>query len=175
MRNTFTRYDSGEPLNYGITLTEAKQFLRVDHTNDDTTINLLITSSLEAAESELGFPIISRSMSVEVPVSWTVQVAPYHVNEVTSVYDGATIYADYDLVHSDDGSYITFSVLPDAAFVSIDFTTGVTVCPSNVKLAMLKYVVDNYEQRTSEVYGVSTTKSSFAFDRLLHSYKRYSI
>lgn len=175
MRTTFSRFDSGEPINFGITLSEAKSFLRVDHSNDDETIRFLITASLEAAESELGFPVVSRSMKVEAPVSWTTEIAPFYVNEVISVASNGTTYNDYELLHTDAGSCIVFSVLPSVSFVIVEFTTGTTACPPNVKLAMLKYVVDGYEQRTSDVYGVSTTKSSFAFDRLLHSNKRYSL
>jgi len=174
MGNSFSGYTSTEPLTYGLSLTDAKRYLRVDHELDDNLINMLITGSLDAAEDFLGYPITSRSMSAEYPTNWTIQIAPFYVKSA-EVMVGTSSFTDFELENKPDGAYLYFGSLPNIDKVSVAFNTGDATVSANVKLAMLKYVVDGYEQRSNDVYGVSVSKPSFSFVNLLHPNKRYTL
>jgi hypothetical protein len=132
---------------------------------------MLITGSLEAAEDFLGYPITSRSMSAEYPTNWTINVAPFYVNSVSSVSAGTASFTDYELVNSANGASLYLGSMPDTETINVTFTTGQTSASANVKLAMLKYIVDGYEQRSNDVYGASVAKPSFSFVNLLHPNK----
>lgn len=174
MSSTLSRYTSSDPLTYGISLTEAKRYLRIDHTLDDELVSMLITGSLEAAEDFLGYPITSRSLSADFPTNWTIDIAPFHVKDV-AVLEGTSSFTDYELANKDNGASLYLGSLPNTETLNVTFTTGDVSIPTNIKLAMLKYVVDGYEQRSNDIYGVSVAKSSFSFANLLHPNKRYTV
>lgn len=174
MANTFSMYSSGDPTTYGLTVAEAKKYLRVDHSLDDDLINTLITGSLEAAEDFLGYPITSRSLSASYATNWTIEVAPFYVKNV-AVMVGTASFTDMEIENKANGAYLYLGSLPNSETVSVTFDTGDATVPANVKLAMLKYVVDGYEQRSNDAYGVSVSKPSFSFANLLHPNKHYTV
>lgn len=174
MANTFSNYSSSAPADYGLDLAITKKYLRVDHNLDDDLINMLITGSLDATEDFLGYPITSRSMSGDYPTDWTVSIAPFYVKDA-AVMVGTSSFTDYTLVNKPNGAYLYLGSLPSTDSIHVDFTTGDATVSSNIRLAMLKYVVDSYEQRSNDVYGASVAKPSFSFVNLLHPNKRYTL
>lgn len=174
MANTVSNLTAGDPLSYGLSISEAQKYLRDDDPNAVDVVNLLITGSLEAAEDFLGYPITSRSLSGEFATNWTINIAPFYAKNV-SIMVGTSSFSDFELENKQNGAYVYLKSLPEVDTVSITFETGEATVPANMKLAMLKYVVDGYEQRSNDVYGASVSKPSFSFANLLHPNKHYTV
>ena len=147
---------------YGPTLTEAKTYLRVDDTNEDSLISALITASYDqvVAECNRSFAPCTQSFNA-FSSSGYIFLSTQTVNTVST--GSLTL---------NDGSW--YSYIPDGEYYSgpVVFTVGSgSVIPSNVKIAQMMLVNSFYENRLPEAIGVSTSPLSFTVNALLNPYK----
>jgi hypothetical protein len=158
-------------VSYPITLTEAKQWLRVDTSVDDNFINMLVTASLSDLESGYGFPITPKILEKKYVAGWAVPLADFTVNGVVSVVSGSNNYtADTKL----EDNVLYFTVLPDAPYVVVRFTAGYDAVPQDTVFTMLKYITDGYENRTSEL-PFQMNKSINTYDNMVGKRKFFYI
>lgn len=147
---------------YGPTLTEAKNYLRVDISNDDALISALITASYDqvVAECNRQFSPCTQSMYVWSS-SGDIFVSTQTVNTIST--GSLKEYA---------GSWYTY--IPEGEYFSgnISFTvaSGSTI-PTNVKVAQMMLINSFYENRLPEAIGVSTSPLSYSVQALLSPYK----
>lgn len=139
-----------------ITLTEAKNYLKVDFTTDDTLIGLLITSVREQAEKYTGLSLIAKTLELfndEIPETITLPY-PEH-SEVTEVKLNGVVTTGY---------YKTGLTQFILSFTEITNTTvdnsGLYVkykcsgsCPSGLKALMLKEIDEAYRNRGNYFEG----------------------
>lgn len=147
---------------YGPSLSEAKNYLRVDISNDDALISALITASYDqvVAECNRQFSPCTQSMYVWSS-SGDIFVSTQTVNTIST--GSLKEYA---------GSWYTY--IPEGEYFSgnISFTvaSGSTI-PTNVKVAQMMLINSFYENRLPEAIGVSTSPLSYSVQALLSPYK----
>jgi hypothetical protein len=147
---------------YGPTLTEAKNYLRVDINDDDALISALITASYDqvVAECNRDFSPCTHSINV-FSSSGDIFLSTQTVNTVST--GSLKEYA---------GSWYTY--IPEDQYFSgiISFTvaSGSNI-PSNVKIAQMMLINSFYENRLPEAVGVSTSPLSYSVQALLSPYK----
>lgn len=149
------------PSTYGPTLTEAKNYLRQDSSDDDTLISSLITASYEqiTAECNRDFLPVSYSMAV-FSSSGDVFLTSQDTNYVStgSLFQGA------------DGSWYTN--LGGEFSGDIVYHCNISgSLPVNVKIAQMMLINSWYENRLPQAIGVSVSPLSYAVDALLSQYK----
>lgn len=83
-----------EPTNEPISLTELKNYLKIDYTTDDDLLNVLITTSRKQIENELGgLAIVKRSFTQKQTGGLDViELLISPINSITSI----TYYEDFD-------------------------------------------------------------------------------
>ena len=143
---------------YGITLQEAKDYLKVDNALEDDMLSSLISASYEqiCAESNRDF---AQSVYTQDIVSGSYAF-------ITSQTVNA---ASTGSIHNDpDGAYLQFDDLWSGT-VTYTVATG-SVVPQNAKVAQLMLVALWYEDRNPFITG-RALKIDFAIDALLTPYK----
>lgn len=145
----------GEPLS----LSEAKSFLRIDHTADDATITRAIVAARQAAEEYLRLLLLPQTYSFEV--TGLCHVLPLPVGPAQTIQD---IYAydaegnatevnaaNYRL--SLDGHSVIFASIHAAASYLIEFEAGMASdaasVPALIKQGMLHHIAVLMEQRAA--------------------------
>jgi hypothetical protein len=149
------------PNTYGPSLTEAKNYLRQDSSDDDTLISSLITASYDqiVAECNRDFLPVTYSMSV-FSSSGDVFLTSQDTNYVStgSLFLGA-----------DDSWYTNLGAEFSGDIVYHCNISG--SLPVNVKIAQMMLINNWYENRLPQAIGVSTAPLSYAVDALLNPYK----
>ena len=147
---------------YGPTLTEAKNYLRVDISNDDTLISALITASYDqvTAECNRQFNPCTQSMTV-FSSSGDIFLSTQTVNTVST--GSIKEYAGSWYTYIPEGEYFTGNI-------SFTVASGSTI-PSNVKIAQMMLGSSFYENRLPESIGVSTSPLSYSVAAMLNPYK----
>jgi hypothetical protein len=146
--------------NYGCTVSESKNYLRVETSEDDPLIEALITASYEqvTAETNRDFTPTTYNMSI-----WSSSGDIFlSTQTVNSVSTGSLKEVDgswYTYIDQTYNGPLTFTV---AASGSV---------PSNVKVAQLLLINHWYEIRTPDVIGASATPLAFSVQALLSPYK----
>lgn len=143
---------------YGITLTDAKTYLKVEDVIEDAMLNSLCSASYEqiCAESNRDF--------VESVYTETVVSSSYFFltsQNVSAVSTGS-------LYNKDDGAYLSFDDLWSGT-VTYTVATG-SVVPQNAKVAQLMLVAQWYESRNPYESG-RAVKLDFTIEALLSPYK----
>lgn len=147
-----------------ITLTEAKQFMRIDedYEYDDFTIQTIISAQREWLEGELGLSLVPRT---GLKYKFTkpccgMNVATYipygPVNEIEAKYI------------SDDTDYILTNLGADEYYPYYRLTNSVNITysagdwegnfPAGLKLALLMLVSTSYENRENFVVGTTVNE-----------------
>lgn len=148
-------------LSFGPTLTEAKNYLRVDINDDDILISALITASYEqvVAECNRDFSPCTHSINV-FSSSGDIFLSTQTVNSVST--GSLKEYA---------GSWYTYIDSVDYSG-NISFTVAKnSTIPANVKIAQMMLINSFYENRLPESVGVSTSPLSYSVQALLSPYK----
>ena len=144
---------------YGPTLTEAKNYLRVDLSDDDNLINALITASFQQVVSECNNLFLPVTCSMNVfSSSGYIFLTSQDVNYVSTgslTYDGGSWFTYLDADYSGDVQY---------------YCNASGSYPANVKIAQLMLISSFYENRLPEVAG-ARTPVSFGVNALLNPYK----
>jgi len=147
---------------YGPTLTEAKNYLRVDISNDDALIGALITASYDqvTAECNRQFSPCTQSMTV-FSSSGDIFLSTQTVNTVST--GSIKEYAGSWYTYIPEGEYFTGNI-------SFTVSSGSTI-PSNVKIAQMILINSFYENRLPEATGISTAPLSYSVAAMLNPYR----
>jgi len=145
---------------FGPTLTETKNYLRVNFTDDDELIRAFVTASFEqiTAECNQDFLPVTYSMSV-FSSSGQLFLTSQHVNFVSTgslVYDGCSWFS---IIDSDFTGNIIYHCNASGSV------------PQNVRVAQFMLISNFYENRLPETIGASATPLSFGVNALLNPYK----
>lgn len=145
-----------------ITLVEAKAFLRIETTADDTLVTTMIKAATLSAEKYMNRTIVTRTLRASYPnteanATNRIQTAPVSAitiaeiwNSVTDVFDTTTdfvfqqgsgfpciIWGGGAVGHPDDNAF----------GVRVTFTAGYTTVPEDIKQAIKAHVAFLYENR----------------------------
>lgn len=156
------------PASEPISLAEAKLFLRVDHTAEDSVITMLIVAAREAVEAACGRAMINRRVRESLDI-WrrdAVNGAVLGVGPVTSVVavrlladNGAQSVIDperYRLEGAGDRPRLVFATglpatLRSAGGIEIEYEAGFAAAPAEVpvalRIAALQVIANLYEAR----------------------------
>ena len=174
-----------------VTLAEAKQHLRVDHSDDDAKINALISAAvsyLDARSGVLGRCIVTQTWELQLDEfpDEEIEIALGPVQSVTSVHytdqDGVTqviASSEYDV----DIVSLVARVLPvtswpqakaEANAVHVRFVAGTSAAsvPQAIKQAILLLVSHWYEERSTVNVGNISSVLPFTVEALLTPFRR---
>lgn len=152
-----------------ITLSEARAYLKVDYTDEDTLIGMLISGVREQVEEFTGLGIVARTIEyfneeipeeIALPYPEHATITEVKINDVVS-----TAYKKTGLSQ--------FIIYPESTVLSgennqgiyIKYTTSGT-CPSGLKLEMLKIIDEKYRNRGNTFEGSITELNENAYANL---------
>lgn len=169
------------PQSEPVTLAAAKDHLRFDGNEQDTTIQALITAAREHSERYLGHAI--GEQTIELSMQWfpqSIELPRPPIQSITSIKyedaDGTTQtldaseyhLADYVVV-STNGNWPATAHYPDS--VRVEYVAGYSVCPEPIKQAMLLMVGRMFD-RHAEDYDDTLARVS---DMLLWPYRSIAV
>ena len=162
---TFSTVDTGTNDSTDVLSTaDAKAWMRVDTSADDSLIADLVAESIDFVEEQYGFQLIEKTVTVEYEYyGKEVQLPLYPVQSVTSIkaidQDGTettlTVNEDYYLTGDTliiDSVY-GWEVPDDRVRLKVVYVAGYTSIPSGITLGLKKLVASNYEDRQDVVEG----------------------
>lgn len=183
-RFTFTKSATQVDLDDVVSVSELKNFLRVEHTADDTLLATMRAAAVAYVE-EYTNTLIGTYSCVGYSDRWQPLMFP-----VGPVTDGQTIVVSY--LASNGGTYqtlpatkyftdfvsqparIRFDEVPTLAddelnAIKIEFVAGHidNAVPDSMKHAIYMLVAGMYEQRSPEIVGTISTQSQFGVRALL--------
>ena len=147
---------STDPASEPITLSEAKTFLRIDSSDEDTLISEMITAARIAAEEQTGKSLISQSWQVAYddcppPV---VKLPNGPVQSVTSVKsideNAAETIVSATSYHLNALQELVFESVPSGHQIIIEYVAGFGAAsdvPANLVQGILLHVANLYEHR----------------------------
>jgi uncharacterized phiE125 gp8 family phage protein len=151
-----------------VTLTEAKNFCKIDISTDDDLINVLITAARQMCEAYTGVGFVEHNAVVvlnnlngDIYIPYGPMIA---INSVVND-QGTTLVLDTD--YTIGGNEFKRLRTPQANNITIDYTTGYTVLPDVLKTALLNQVYYLYDNRS-----VGTDNISPIAKTLLNLFKR---
>lgn len=133
IQTSFSAESSIEP----VTLQEAKDWSRIDVTDDDTLITMLLTGARQVCENYANLSFIDRTVTAKIHNGLGNFVLPF--GPVTG-----------DIAYSlNDGSVITDYSFVDAygADMTLVYAAGYQILPYNLKSAVLNQIAYMYENR----------------------------
>lgn len=162
-----------------ITLTEAKNYLRVDYSEDDVLIQDLIDTARIRLEQYAGVAMTTRTLKAVAFVNEFIELPYAPINNITKVeYLSGT-----DWVEMNVGNYFvlgdTYKKVYMTGINSTEFrftyACGYTTPPESMKTAVLKLVSDLYEYRESSVEATRPSANLTTAYELMKPFKRISI
>lgn len=159
-----------------ITLTEAKNYLRVDYPEDDDLIEALITSARVRLEQYAGVAMTNRTIQVIAFMSEFIEL-PY-------VPMGTLLTVEYwnnqDWIELQEGDYNTigttimkvYAVSYGEGEYRFTYTCGYNDPSPTMKTAVYKMLADLYEYRESSVESSSPRPNLTTAYELMKPYKR---
>jgi len=161
------QFDDGEILE-PVTLTEAKNFCKIDISTDDDLINILITAARQMCEAYTGVGFVQHNAVAVLNNSNGDIYIPYGpMIEIISVEDDAGRVLVLDLDYTIGGNEFKRLKTPYANNITIDYITGYTTLPEALKTALLNQVYYLYDNR-----AVATDDISPISKIILNLYKR---
>jgi len=139
-----------------VTLTEAKNFCKIDISTDDDLINVLITAARQMCEAYTGVGFVEHEMVAVLNNSNGDIYIPYGpMIEILSVENeqGTTLVLDLD--YTLGGNEFKRLRTPYANNITIDYITGYTTLPEALKTALLNQVYYLYDNRSVGVDDIS--------------------
>jgi uncharacterized phiE125 gp8 family phage protein len=162
---TFSTVNTGDnDSTHVLSTADAKLWMRVDTSADDSLIADLVAESIDFVEEQYGFQLIEKTVTVEYEYfGKEVRLPLYPVQSITSVktIDGSgteetlTVNEDYYLTGDTlviDTVY-GWEVPDDRIRLKVVFVAGYTSIPSGIVLGLKKLVASNYEDRQDVVEG----------------------
>jgi len=174
---------------YPVTLTEAKLHLRVDSTDEDTLINMLIAAATSHAEDYTWRTIMPTVFEyVDDDFDHEIKIDTFPIATIDSIkyYDltntlqtvPSTQYESNLLECPAEIEPASGYYWPDAYIrydaVAVRFTAGyasAAVVPAAIKQAILMMVSNMYEHREDEITGTIVSGLSFTSKHLLNTYR----
>ena len=162
-----------------VTLQTAKDYLRVDYSEDDTLIQSLIDTARIRLEQYASVAMTARTLKVVAYVDEFIELpyAPINTISLVEYWDGAAWVAmavgDYRVIGDTYKKvYFTSPIMSDFRFT---YTCGYATTPESMKTALLKMVGDLYEYRESSVESSKPSANLTTAYELMKPYKRVSI
>tara|TARA_R100000734_G_C3255066_1_gene55423 strand:- start:3 stop:560 length:558 start_codon:yes stop_codon:yes gene_type:complete len=151
-----------------ITTANAKDFIRVDTTADDTIIGEMITEARIWTENYIAKDIVAKTRTYYTPFQKERFVLPFApVASITSVTVDDTA-ADYE-VKGLDNEIIELNELP-AKEIKVSYTTS-GLDDSLLKQALLRLVSTFYDNRAEFVVGQQVNEIPMGVKNILSGYK----
>ncbi len=152
-RLTLSVAPASEPL----TLTEAKQFLRIEHNADDAMITQAILAARQAAEQYLRVVLLPQTHLFETAqIGHVISLPVGPAQSITSIvaYNEAgtptTLNSNFYRLTL-DGYGVVFTTVPQAARLAITFVSGLATSssdvPHTIRQGMLHHIAAMLEQR----------------------------
>jgi hypothetical protein len=148
-------------INEPVTLTEAKNFCKIDISTDDDLINILITAARQMCEAYTGVGFVEHDIVAVLNNSNGDIYIPYGpmiaINSVVND-QGTTLVLDTD--YTIGGNEFKRLRTPHANNITIDYTTGYTTLPDVLKTAVLNqvyYLYDNRSVGTDDISPIAKT------------------
>lgn len=173
-----------------VTLAEAKAHLRLEGTDDDTYVEVLIQAARQHVEEVCWRGVVTQTWEAVLscfPSEEAVMLPGGNLASITSVaytdgdgdaqtmstddYEADTVSVPGRLVLSYDAAWPSTRSQWDAVRVRYVVGWEVANVPAPVKQALLLLVSQMYEHRTPEVTGVSMGRVTFSVDALLAPYR----
>lgn len=156
-----------------VTLAEAKEYCRIDndYTGEDLLLEDLIKSSRIALENFANISIIEKRIKVFSDTDKTLWLPFSPVIDVESITNNSGDPIEFD-------ASIKYKLkLGQAGPYYITYTAGFITIPQDIKLAVLKQVLTDYDNRENfTVNNNSTVRSSSSLSNsaknLIHPYSR---
>jgi uncharacterized phiE125 gp8 family phage protein len=152
-----------------ITLAEARAYLKVDYTDEDTLIGMIISGVREQVEAFTGLGIVARTIEyfnqeipeeIALPYPEHAAITEVKINDVVS-----TAYKKTGLSQ--------FIVYPESTVLSGENQQGIYIkyttsgnCPSGLKLEMLKIIDEKYRNRGNTFEGSISELNENAYANL---------
>ena len=149
------------PSTYGPTLTEAKLYLRMDGSEDDTLISSLITASFEQITAECNRTFLPATYSMAVYSS---------SGDLFLTSEDVQYVSTGSLLKGADSSWYTYLDTEFSGDV-VYYVNNSGSLPEPVKIAQMMLINSFYENRLPEAVGVSTSPLSFTVNALLNPFK----
>lgn len=168
-----------EPVSEPITLSEAKNYLKVDFDDDNDLISSLITAARVRLEKYAGVAMTARTLQVVAYVDEFLELPYAPINNITKVeyWDNEEwieiTVPQYNVLGT------TYKKLYMTAFSHMEFrftyTCGYTTTPQTMKTALLKMVSDLYEYRESSVEATKPSANLMTAYELMKPFKRINV
>lgn len=162
-----------------VTLSEAKNYLKVDYNEDDDLISALITTAQTRLEQYASTAMTARTLKVVAYVDEFIELPYAPINTITLVeyWNGVAWAAlqvgNYQVLGDTYKKvYFTSPIMSEFRFT---YTCGYTTTPTGMKTALLKMVSDLYEYRESSVEATTPTSNVTTAYELMKPYKRINI
>jgi uncharacterized phiE125 gp8 family phage protein len=164
-----------------ISLTEAKEYARIDSTFEDTLISSLIKVARLNCEAFMGKAIIRKTVTVEsftFPYQWQLPYGPLiSATDVTKV-----VNIDQNNVETALQYQLNVGLFPKIAITSgpqsfkfkMVYTAGFKNVPEDIKLAVKMMVNTMYERREDVIIGTIVAEMPLGVKALLMPYKTYN-
>ncbi len=174
-----------------ISLSEAKQHLRVDFADDDALIeSLIIPAAREMLESDTQRSLLTQTKQLVLDELGCIEIFDATVQSISSVTyldtDNArqTLAAEqYELYKKHETSLIVpaYNITWPASIsrhgaVTVDYVAGyqsLDLVPVQLKQAMLLLIADFYENRQDMLIGLNATHNAFGYERLIKPFISY--
>ena len=162
---TYSTVDTGTNASTDVLSTaDAKAWMRVDSSADDSLIASLVAESIDFAEEQYGFQLIEKTVTIEYEYyGKEVRLPLYPVQSITSVKTIDTVGTETALTNNQD-YYLTgdtlvidtvygWEVPDDRIRLKVVYVAGYSSIPSGITLGIKKLVASNYEDRQDVVEG----------------------
>lgn len=150
-----------------VTLTEAKNFCKVDISNDDDLITALITAARQMCEKYTNIGFIEREVVANVNNVNGGILLPYGpISEVYDILDDEGKVIDTAEIQY-GGNEFKRLIYPEWDNLSIDYYAGYGELPKALKTALLNQIYYLYDNRAQAVDDISPIAQM-----LLNPYKR---
>lgn len=152
-----------------ITLAEARTYLKVDYTDEDTLISMLISGVREQVEAFTGLGIVARTIEyfddeiadeITLPYPEHLAITEVKINDVISTSYKKTGLSQF-IVYP-ESTYITGE---NGSGIYIKYTTS-GACPIGLKLEMLKIIDEKYRNRGNTFEGSISELNENAYANL---------
>lgn len=127
-----------------ISLEEAKIFLRVDFTDDDSLITDLIYSAVETVENKTNQRLYQREITVKTYEDVTIYDEP--LNSIVGVVDEDDAAVDYT-THYGFNTDVFFDECEKLKTLTLDVGYATDACPVSLKLACKAIIDYKYNNR----------------------------
>ncbi len=168
-----------------VSLADMKEFLRVDHSDEDTTISEIITSAAMAVQDYTGRVFVSTTFTLKTDYFYNVEI-PSKINSVTSVtyYDSANSEQTLDASKyyydaSREPARIAFLDPPstfDDRFNAVTISGAIgSQAIQPIKHAIKMLASHYYENRRAVIVGVKASKIPLGIEAILNPYRIISL